>query len=312
MKNNRRKSPKVIIGSIIVIICTVLLVVGAIGYSLLGPVELLNAQEKRYIVSETTTLTAIAEELAEMGIVRSAQGLTFWSQLTGRNDIPKGIYLFSTRMPIFEVGDILTDGRDSNERVLTLIEGDTIPQVATKIAEILEISDADVLAKMADKTWIKSLQADYWFLTDAIFTEGIKHPLEGYLAADTYFIQADSSVESVVVRLLDQMSVILAPYEAAIADFDLEIDEVLTLASIVEREASERADRELVAGVFMNRLAAEMPLGSDVTVAYAIGKVALNFTNAELQTDSPYNTYVITGLPVGPVGNPSADAIEAI
>ncbi|MGL5531285.1 MAG: endolytic transglycosylase MltG, partial [Culicoidibacterales bacterium] len=312
MKNNHRKSPKIIIWSIIASVFAILLMTITVAYFLFGPINLFQAQQKRYIVAETTTLTAIADELEDMGIIRNAQALTWWSKITGRNEIPEGIYVFSTQMLTFEIGDILTDGRDSNERVLTIVEGDTIPQVASKIAAVLEQPTANVLTQMDNREWIETLQADYWFLSEAIFAEGIKHPLEGYLAADTYFVQSDSSVESIVIRLLDQMDVILAPYEASIAEFELNIAEVLTLASIVEREASERVDRELVAGVFLNRLAIDMPLGSDVTVAYAVDKVALNFTMAELQTDSPYNTYVITGLPVGPVGNPSADAIEAV
>ena len=312
MKKNKKSRWKIVIGSILATVAVIAVVILTIGYLLFGPSELFNGQQKRYIVSETTTITTIADELEEMGIIRSSAGLKQWSKMTGREEIPTGIYVFTTQMPVFEVGDILTDGRDSNERILTLVEGDTVPQVAEKIATVLENSPAEVLQVLDNHEWLKSLQPTYWFLTDAIFTEGVKHPLEGYLAADTYFVQADSSVEAVIERLLEQMAIILEPYETAIANDAFTIHETLTLASIVEREASTFADRQLIAGVFRNRIQQEMPLGSDVTVAYAVGKVALNFTMAELQTESPYNTYVITGLPVGPVGNPSAEAIEAV
>lgn len=309
---NKKKRWRIVFGTIIAGIGSLLIFAVTIGYLLFGPAELFNSQQKRYIVSETTTIVAIADELEEMGIVRSSAGLKHWSQWTGREQIPEGIYVFTTQMPIFEIGDILTDGRDSNERALTIVEGDTIPQVAEKIATILEKPTVEVLQAIDNREWIQSIETDYWFLTEAIFAEGIKHPLEGYLAADTYFIQADSSVEAVIERLLDQMAVIIAPYQAAIEASTLDVHETLTLASIVEREASTLEDRQLIAGVFLNRIEQAMPLGSDVTVAYAVDKVALNFTVAELQTDSPYNTYVVTGLPIGPVGNPSAQAIEAV
>lgn len=311
MKNKKQRW-KIIVGSIAAGIVLIGGLIVAFGYLLFGPLTLFSAEQKRYIVAQTTTVTAIADELEEMGIIRSSAGLKQWAIATGREEIPEGIYVFTTQMPVFEIGDILTDGRDSNERILTLVEGDTIPQVAEKIAAVLEKTPTEVLEVLDNQTWIQSVQADYWFLSEAIFADGVKHPLEGYLAADTYFIQADSSVEAIVERLLDQMAVILGPYQEAIEASELSVHETLTLASIVEREASTFEDRRLIAGVFLNRIDEQMPLGSDVTVAYAVDKVALNFTIAELQTDSPYNTYVITGLPIGPVGNPSAQAIEAV
>lgn len=293
-------------------VCTLLLVIGVLVYTWFGPVQLRDAQQIRYSVAETTSIAEVADELVELGIIRSSTGLKAWSNFTGRSEIPAGVYVFSTRMLVFEVGDVLTDGLDSNERTLTFIEGATIPEIAQIIADLTDRTQTDVLAVIDNRTWIESLQADYWFLSDEIFAEGIKHPLEGYLAANTYFIQADSSVEDIVIRLLDQSELVFADFEVLATYFELSFHEVVTLASIVEREASEFVDRQMVAGVFMNRLETGMTLGSDVTVAYAIDKVALNFTIAELQTDSPYNTYVITGLPVGPVGNPGSDAIEAV
>ncbi len=306
MKKNK------IIASIVATVFVAIALVATTVFFIFGPISLFNSTQKRYIVSEETTIEAVAVELETMGIIRSSDGLKLWSQFTKRTTIPEGIYVFTTQMPIFEIGDILTDGRDSNERVLTFVEGATIPEVAMQIAAVLDMQPEDVLSQVDDKEWLKTLVSEYWFLSDQIFAEGIKHPLEGYLAANTYFVQVDSSVQSVITRLLDQTGIILEPYKSQIEKFPLSLHEVLTLASIVEREASEFADRQMVTGVFMNRLDEQMTLGSDVTVAYAVGKVALNFTIAELQTESPYNTYVITGLPIGPVGNPSAMAIESV
>ena len=138
-----------------------------------------------------------------------------------------------------------------------------------------------------------------------------KYLLEGYLAPNTYEIYANAAPADVLKKLLSQTDAVLTPeWQQRADDLGMSIDQVLTLASMIEKEAK-TADFTKVSAVFHNRLKANMKLGSDVTVHYITGVRRMALRDSDLAIDSPYNTYKYAGLPLGPICNPSADAIQA-
>ena len=159
----------------------------------------------------------------------------------------------------------------------------------------------------------EGIAEDYPFIQDVVDAndEGRAYVLEGYLYPDTYEIYVGSSEETVIGRMLDRMNVIYGvAYRTRAEELGMDMDEVITLASMIEREG--KADSfDKVSAVFHNRLDAGMALGSDVTVQYALGVRRLVLTQEELAVDSAYNTYQHTGLPVGAICNPGNAAIEA-
>jgi len=149
-------------------------------------------------------------------------------------------------------------------------------------------------------------------LTDEILDEDIHHPLEGYLFPASYqFEEEQPSIEKVVRTMLDQMQVVYDQRQGIVNGSDYTFHELLTMGSIVEREAREREDRFTIAGVLHNRLNEGMMLQVDPTVAYAQGEHIYMTTYDDLEVDSPYNTYQHTGLPPGPISTVREESLVA-
>ena len=138
-----------------------------------------------------------------------------------------------------------------------------------------------------------------------------KYVLEGYLSPNTYEVYTSATDEDIIRKLLSQTEAAFpAEYQERAAEMGFTMDQILTLASLVEKEAKE-SDFARVSAVFHNRLKAKMKLQSDVTIHYITGVRKMALAESDLQVKSPYNTYVVDGLPVGPVCNPSPKAIQA-
>ena len=156
--------------------------------------------------------------------------------------------------------------------------------------------------------------SDYDFIEAIAETENVserKYLLEGYLFPDTYEIYVDAEPEDVINKLLKRFDdIFTVEYEDRAEAIGMTMDEVMTLASMIEWEALP-ADYTKVSAVFNNRLDIDMPLGSCATIRYVTGEKKLFYTDEELAVDSPYNTYLYAGLPIGPVCNPGEKAISA-
>lgn len=184
---------------------------------------------------------------------------------------------------------------------VTIPEGYTVAQIAA-LFEIKGLAPASELKRLAqDPQFIRSL--------------GLEVPtLEGYLYPDTYFFPRPTPSRQILRTLVSALQEVLTPdLRARAAAFGMTIHEVLTLASIIEKETAQSNERALVSAVFHNRLRHNppLPLQSDPTVIYALHAFDGDLKKRDLRIDSPYNTYRTTGLPPGPIANPGAEAIEA-
>ena len=194
---------------------------------------------------------------------------------------------------------------------ITIIPGWTVEDVANYLVEIKVLSSADEFLSLC-----KSGEAynGYYFIEEVMKTGTVsqrKYALEGYLSPNTYEIYTSSSADTLIKRLLTQTeAAYLSGYDERAQELGLTMDQVFTLASMIEKEAK-TSDFAKVSAVFHNRLKAGMTLGSDVTVKYASGSQKMSLNDSDLAVDSPYNTYTHKGLPVGPICNPSMDAVVA-
>lgn len=304
--NKKSKTGKI---ALIIVLVVALIGAGAGGYAwyLFQPVS----------NDETTVSFTIAEgddvaaELVEAGLIRSDLAFKFATRFGGAGDNFKaGNYDLSPSMSVYDMINKFVNGEFSEQMRFTIFEGNDLSQIAESISQVLDATPEEILKQIDDVDFIKSIQGDYWFLTDDIYNEEIKHPLEGYLYPDTYFVDKTSTVQTIVKQGLDNMLTQLEPLKADMQSSSHSINELMTMASIVEKETILDKDRPKVAGVFYNRIAVGMPLGSDVTVGYSLGKHDINYTVEELQNDSPYNTYVVIGLPPGPIASPALSAIK--
>ena len=188
--------------------------------------------------------------------------------------------------------------------------------IARIIDENTNNTKEDVFNLLKDKDYINSLIKEYWFLDESILNENIYYPLEGYLHPDTYIFEANATVKDIFKKMLDETDKILTTEKDNIAKNNFTIHQFITLASMVDSEGVNLEDRKNIAGVFINRLNRGMTLGSDVTTYYA-AKIDLgerDLYKSEINSNNPYNTRSAANagkLPVGPICNPSKEAIDA-
>ena len=199
-----------------------------------------------------------------------------------------------------------------SKNAITIIEGSTVPMAAEAIAEKMPFTKEEILNKWADTAYLNTLIDEYWFLTDEILQSGIMFPLEGYIYPETYFVtDKEPTIESITAMFLDKANEELTARKTKIDKCGMSVHELLSLASVVQNESLFEEDIPKIAGVFYNRLKADMPLQSDITVLYAIQEKRVDVYFSDLEVDSPYNTYMYSGLPIGPVCGVAGYALDA-
>jgi UPF0755 protein len=197
---------------------------------------------------------------------------------------------------------------------ITIPEGKQLKEIAKIIAEKTNHKEEDVFAKLNDREFIQALMNKYPdILTEEILAENIKYPLEGYLFPATYpFYKEDIKIEEIIMAMLGQTEKVISEYEGEMSERQYTAHQLLTFASLVEEEATEKLERNQIASVFYNRLDTGMPLQTDPTVLYAHGEHKDRVLYKDLEIDDPYNTYKNQGLTPGPIANAGAVSIEAV
>ena len=296
-----------------IIILAVIVGIGGVYTIGLMPVEPGNTDPVTVEVPSGSGASAIVDLLDEAGLVKSR----FWAKVNSRlghyNNLQANVYIFNKDMTFNRMMTAINEGDFeyvSKENV-EVKDGARLEQVAEAMAEELPFTKKEILAKWTDKEYIKTLIDKYWFLSDDILDKDIKYPLEGYLYADTYFVTSENStIEGFTEMCLDRMETELDSRKEEIEASKLSLHEILTLTSIVTKEAT-ADDQPGVAGVFMNRLDKGMSLGSDVTVCYIYQEDRVDLKQSQLDNDSPYNTRKFEGLPPGPICQVVGSAIDA-
>ena len=270
---------------------------------------------------ESGTIESIGITLKENNLIKDVNIFKIYIRLTDKSNLKAGIYELSESMGVEEIVSILEEGTTYNpdEISITFKEGINIRAVAKVISENTNNSYDDVIALMDDNDYIDSLIDKYWFLTDDIKNTNIYYPLEGYLYPNTYrFVNKDVSIKDIFDKMLSEMDKKLTEYKKEIENSSFSVHGIITLASIVELEGASATDRRGVAGVFYNRLNSNAypTLGSDATTYYAskIDDWTVSLTYRELNDcTNKYNTRcnLNTGLPVGPICNPSLESLES-
>lgn len=305
---------------------------GFFGYryveSALQPVD---ANSKQYVtvqIPEGANLQQIGDTLENSGLVKHGFIFSLYAKYKDYNDLKSGYYNLQKSMSTDDIiKELQKGGTPQPQEValanLTIPEGYTLDQIAQTVGQLQgdfkEPLTADAfLAKVQDETFISQLVAKYPTLLESLPTKesGVRYRLEGYLFPATYAIKESTTIESLIDEMVAAMDKNLSAHYTAIKEKNLTVNELLTIASLVEKEGLKTDDRKLIAGVFYNRLNLGMPLQSNIAILYAEGKLGQNISladDAAIDTtiNSPYNVYTNLGLMPGPVDSPSLDAIEA-
>ena len=305
---------------------------GYFGYqyvqSSLLPVD---ANSKEYVtvqIPEGSNVQEIGSALEHSGVIKHGVIFAFYAKYKNYSDLKAGYYNLQKSMSTEDIIKELQKGgtpepQEPSLADLTIPEGYTIDQIAQAVGQLQgefkePLTAEAFLAKVQDDNFISQEVAKYPNLLESLPTKesGARYRLEGYLFPATYSIKESTTIESLIDEMLAAMDKTLTPHYSAIKSKNLTVNELLTIASLVEKEGAKTEDRKLIAGVFYNRLNLGMPLQSNIAILYAQGKLGQNISLADdagidTSINSPYNVYTKPGLMPGPVDSPSKDAIEA-
>ena len=267
-----------------------------------APVNPEDKTEIIFTVSSGASLSSVSKELEKSQLIHNSAVFKYMADFKGAGQrIQSGQYTLNRSMSAEQILSQLVsgDGKPNTMRI-TIIPGWTIEDTAEYLVKsgVFRSSD-DFLNRCKTAEDYK----EYDFIDDVLSSnrvQGRKYVLEGYLSPNTYEIYTGADADSIIRKLLTQTS----------ATLGMSMDEIFTLASMIEKEAK-TADFAKVSAVFHNRLKLNMTLGSDATVKYESGSQKMSLDENDLAEDSLYNTYLYRGLPIGPICNPSMDAVVA-
>lgn len=268
-----------------------------------------NSQiEQSFVIKEGEGVNPIATRLQKAGLISHRLWFEFyiWSQ-DRESKVVTGTYDLRPNMTIPEIVDIITSGKGNKEdQSVTIIEGWDDNQIGEYLAGKGLASKEGFLEEAA---LIEKYRPYYSFLAGL----DKNRTLEGYLFPDTYnVILGKTTPEQLVSRMLlnfNQKLTDTLKDDAQKSGYPL--DEIVIMASIIEREVPREADRKIVSGIFWKRIKQKQPLESCATISYVLGVNKKQYSFEDTRVDSPYNTYIKKGLPPGPIGNPGISAIKA-
>ncbi len=296
----RQEKTRLIAGGMILLgLCAVTYIFG-----MLSPAALGGGQTVVITVPQSASSSVIGRILHEQGLVHSAWFFNFYTRLKGVDGkLKAGRYTFHTAQSLPEIVNELVKG-PAGDRVFTVPEGFTLKQIAELLEREGLVTRQDFLAAAAGDRF------DYPFL------QGLPpgpNRLEGYLFPDTYRVGSDASAHEIIDLMLSRFAQKLKEmdYYRKAKAAGLTLHQAVIIASMVEREARVDRERPLIAGVIFNRLKLNMPLQVDATVQYALGSHRAKLYYKDLEVDSPYNTYLIRGLPPGPIACPGEASLLA-
>lgn len=234
------------------------------------------------------SLSSVSATLKEQGVIRSEYAFQVFVMIFGDDrTVRAGDYLFKQERNIVGVARAISNGVFGLEPIrIRIVEGATTREMAIIFRSQLERFDEQNFLALAQ-------------------------PKEGYLFPDTYFFLPNATEETVIESMTQNFDNRIKELEPAILESGRTLDEIIKMASIIEREARIPEDRRMISGVLWNRIEKGMALQVDAVFLYSIGKSTFQLTLADLASDSPYNTYRQKGLPPTPIGSPSLDSIEA-
>lgn len=321
-KRNKKRSIWKVFLWLFILIILALAGIGFYGYtqyeSKLEPVDPQSEESIEVEIPFNSSMQEISQILEDNELIQDARIFNIYTRVNGEDNFQAGFYELSPSDSVQEIADQLQEGGSdvSQEAInqITVPEGYNIVQIVDVIDQSTDFSRDEALLLLESSDFIQSLYDKYPELLSGALEarEETIYTLEGYLYPATYEINVNMSLEELLTAMVDKANTEYTPYFTEIEQSEYDLHDVLTIASFVEAEANNDEDRRLIAGVFLNRLAIDMPLQTDVSVGYANGEHLEYTTLEDANIDSPYNLYRNIGLGPGPNNNPSVNSVDAV
>ncbi|MEG2684594.1 MAG: endolytic transglycosylase MltG [Erysipelotrichaceae bacterium] len=268
-----------------------------------------------YEIKAGDSVDGVIKSLKEKGLIKNELVAKIYVKLNGLSNIKVGLFDLDASKDTPTILKTLNDSSAANTDsvLITIPEGKWAKDIAKEISNKTNLSEEELLEAWNDEAYIKTLQKDYPFISNEVFNKAYRVKLEGYLFPNSYQVDKTTTVDKVTRTFLNGNKAVYDEFAKDIKASGKTYHEVLTFASVVQYESATVADMNKIAGVFENRFKINMRMESSVTLCYAL----YNYDKWEEcehahQIDSPYNTYLNDGLPIGPILNPGKDAINAV
>ena len=312
-----KKKKKGFLKAILILILMILIGCGGFTMYSLSPVGQ-GSKEVSFKVKQGQSYSSVLQELEDNHLIRNRTVAYLYAKLTHKDTYYAGEFTLNdgmnTPMILEHLGDV--NHAQSEQVTITVPEGKWAKEIAAMIHEKYpQYKTEEIIAYWNDQKTIEMLAKDYAFLNPKeLNNKNYRVKLEGYLFPETYSFDTDASLETITRTFLNKFDEVYKKYKKDIDKSGYTVHEIVSLASVVQFEAGSVDDMKTIAGVFYNRLDQDMKLQSSVTVCYALYDDFEDPQDCEVNTEmeSPYNTYLEEGLPIGPILNPGMEAIDAV
>ena len=292
---------------------------GAYGYyyvsNSLKPVDTKQTQAVEVEIPAGSSVKQIAKILEDNKLIRNAKIFNFYIKFKNVAGFKAGFYQLSPSMDIDQIlGQLADGGKDKSANVAKVVvrEGETLTGIAEEVEKSTKYSKEDFMNKVQEQSFIDQLVQKFPRLfKDAQKAQNVRYFLEGYLYPATYDADENKTLQMIIEEMVAKTDSILSKYYAKISQGDYNVHEILTMASLLEKEGYKVEDRQKIASVFYNRIKKNMMLQTDISVLYALGEHKEVVTLKDLVVNSPYNLYYYIGFGDGEFNSPSEEAILA-
>ncbi|WP_413524191.1 endolytic transglycosylase MltG [Carnobacterium divergens] len=311
---------KKVVLSIIGVLVILVVILGLVGYryvtSSLQPLNPSSEEKIQVEVPIGSTTKEIAKILEDKGIIKSAFVFSYYVKTNNAANFLAGYYELKPSMTLNQIikdlqkGGSATAGEGANK--ILVQEGLTMEQIAQSVEKSTKYKKTEFLKLVQDEAFLNNMKQKYPQLLDsAMSATDVRYRLEGYLFPATYDYDKKMTLEEIVEDMIKKTDEVMKPFYGTIQAQGKTVQEVLTVASLVEKEGVSYDDRTKIANVFYNRVAADMPLQTDISVLYSLDTHKELVTEKDLEVDSPYNLYQNKGFGPGPFNNPGLESIKA-
>ena len=279
------------------------------------PVDTAQTELVSFEIEQGASVKEVSKALEKEGIIRNSKLFNFYLKFKNVSGFKSGLYHVSKSMTLDEIiAELSGQGKDKDQNATKVLirEGEQLTEIAKEVEKSTKYSAADFMAKVQDEDFLRYLVQKFpKLLTQSYNGYQVKYVLEGYLFPATYDMNDSKTLQMLITEMVAKTDEVMSKYYDKILASDYTLQEIMAMASLIEKEGTKLEDRKKISSVFHNRIKENMKLQTDVSVQYALGEHKEALSLSDLEVDSPYNLYQNYGVGPGPYNSPSEDSIVA-
>ena len=279
------------------------------------PVDTAQTELVSFEIEQGASVKEVSKALEKEGIIRNSKLFNFYLKFKNVSGFKSGLYHVSKSMTLDEIiAELSGAGKDKDQNATKVLirEGEQLTDIAKEVEKSTKYSAEDFMAKVQDEDFLRYLVQKFpKLLTQSYNGYQVKYVLEGYLFPATYDMNDSKTLQMLITEMVAKTDEVMSKYYDKILKSDYTLQQIMALASLIEKEGTKLEDRKKISSVFHNRIKENMMLQTDVSVQYALGEHKEALSLSDLEVDSPYNLYQNYGVGPGPYNSPSEDSIVA-